>query len=157
MKLPLRASGGNRGRVALIADSGGLYALYDARDKNHRAVWEVIRAEDGPIIVPVAILAELDYLLRVKLGITAEIRLLEGIVKGALTLEGFTVQDAVRCRKLIERYHDLDLGLADASVIATAERLEVYRILTVDERDFRAVRTGRDIPLVLLPSDRAKP
>ena len=122
----------------------------------------MIRAEDGPIIVPVARLfdekrAELDYLLRVKLGITAEIRLLQGIVKGSLTLEGFTVQDAARCGELIEQYHDLDLGLADASVIATAERLEVYRILTVDERDFRTVRTKRGIPLVLLPSDRAKP
>ena len=49
---------------------------------------------------------------------------------------------------------DLDLGLADASVIATAERLEVYRILTVDERDFRAVRTVRGDSLVLLPADR---
>jgi predicted nucleic acid-binding protein len=142
--------------VALIADSGGLYALYDSRDKNHRLVREAVRAEAGPIILPVAILAELDYLLRVKLGIKAEIRLLEGIVKGALTLEGFTTEDAARCGELIEQYHDLDLGLADAAVIATAERLEVYRILTVDERDFRAVRTARRIPLVLLPSDRAK-
>lgn len=142
--------------MALIADSGGLYALYDSRDRNHRAVREVVRAEDGPIIVPVAILAELDYLLRVKLGIAAEIRLLKGIVQGSLTLEEFTVQDAARCGELIGQYHDLDLGLADASVIATAERLELYRVLTVDERDFRAVRTKRGTPLVLLPSDRAK-
>jgi uncharacterized protein len=157
VKPPLRGSGENRGRVALIADSGGLYALYDARDRSHRAVSEVIRAEDGPIVVPAAILAELDYLLRVKLGIAAEIRLLQGIVKGSLTLEGFTVQDVARCGELIEQYHDLDLGLADAAVIATAERLEVYRILTADERDFRAVRTKRGISLVLLPADRAKP
>src|SRR5579863_2991943 len=61
-RLPFTASGGNRGRVALIADSGGLYALYDSRDKNHRLVREAVRAEAGPIIVPVAILAELDYL-----------------------------------------------------------------------------------------------
>lgn len=142
--------------MALIADSGGLYALYDSRDKNHRAVKEAVRTEAGPIILPVAILAELDCLLRVKLGVRAEMRLLEGIVKGALTLEGFTTEDAARCGELIEQYHDLDLGLAEASVIATAERLEVYRILTVDERDFRAVRTGRGIPLVLLPADRAR-
>src|SRR5690242_17440291 len=69
--------------------------------------------------------------------------LLEGIAKGAFTLEKFTLLDAARCRELLEKYQDLDLGLADASVIATAERLEVYRILTVDERDFPAVRTAR--------------
>jgi hypothetical protein len=142
--------------VALIADSGGLYALYDSRDKSHRAIKEVVRAETGPMILPVAILAELDYLLRVRLGVRAERRLLEGIVQGSFAIEGFTTQDAGRCAELIEQYRDLDLGIADASVIATAERLEVYRILTVDERDFRAVRTARGVPLVLLPSDRAK-
>lgn len=142
--------------MAIIADSGGLYALYDARDRNHRAVRDAVRAEAGAIIVPVAILAELDYLLRVKLGITAEMRMLEGIVKGALTLEGFSAVDAARCRELIEQYRDLDLGLTDASVIATAERLDVYRILTVDERDFRAVKTARGVPLVLLPADRGQ-
>ena len=54
------------------------------------------------------------------------------------------------------KYRDLALGLVDAAVIATAERLEIYRILTLDERDFRAVRTARGHPLVLLPADRAK-
>ena len=65
--------------MALIADSGGLYALYDARDKHHRAVREAVGKETGPIILPMAILAEIDYLLRLKLGLAAEIRLLEGI------------------------------------------------------------------------------
>jgi predicted nucleic acid-binding protein len=142
--------------VALIADSGGLYALYDSRDKNHRAVRDVVEAEPGPIILPMAMLAELDYLLCSRLGIAAEARLLEGIVNGSLTLEEFTAQDAARCLELLAKYHDLDLSLARASVIAAAERLEVYRILTVDERDFRAVRTARGKPLVLLPSDRAR-
>ena len=137
--------------MALIADSGSLYALYDARDKHHRAVREAVGKETGPIILPMAILAEIDYLLRLKLGLAAEIRLLEGIAKGSYTLEAFTLQDAARCRDLLEKYRDLDLGLADASVIATAERLEVYRILTVDERDFRPIRTARGESLVLVP------
>jgi len=38
-------------------------------------------------------------------------------------------------------------------VIATAERLGIRTILTVDERDFRAVRTSRGEPFVLLPAD----
>jgi predicted nucleic acid-binding protein len=35
----------------------------------------------------------------------------------------------------------LDLRLADAAFIATAERLEICRILTIHERDFRPVRS----------------
>jgi predicted nucleic acid-binding protein len=139
--------------VALVADSGALFALYDKRDRNHRAVREALQTEDGPILIPAALLSEIDYLLRVRIGIAAEQRFLEGIEKGAFTVEAFTIEDAVFCRKLLVRYEDLDLGLADASVIATAERLGIRKILTVDERDFRAVRTSKGESFVLLPAD----
>lgn len=100
---PREARGGGKDRVALIADSGGLYALYDARDKNHRAAREAVAAETGPIILPTAILGEIDYRLRVKLGVAAEMRLLEGIANDSLKLEAFTAQDAARCLELLEK------------------------------------------------------
>jgi predicted nucleic acid-binding protein len=137
--------------VALVADSGALYALYDSRDKHHQAVRAAVESEPGPILVPVAILAEVEYLLRVRLGPAAEARFLEGIVRGAFTLCGFTADDAAACRELLARYRDLDLGLADASVIVAAERLGLGRILTVDARDFRAVRTRRGQTFALVP------
>ena len=139
--------------MALVADSGALYALYDSRDQNHRAVRQAVENEPGAIIVPVVILGELDYLLRVRIGVLAELRLLDGLTGGALAMEAFTEGDAVRCKELLVKYQDLDLGLVDASVIATAERLKIRRILTVDERDFRAVRSARGEPFVLVPGD----
>jgi hypothetical protein len=57
--------------MSLIADSGALYALYDAEDNYHGAVRRVIESERGPIVVPMAILAELDDLLRDFVGISA--------------------------------------------------------------------------------------
>lgn len=141
--------------MAIVADSGALYALYDKQDSNHRAVREAIKAEDGPILIPAALLAEIDYLLRVRIGLAAEQRFLEGIEKGAFTVEAFTPADAAFCRKLLLQYQDLDLGLADASVIATAERLGIRKILTVDERDFRAVKTAKGESFTLLPADAA--
>jgi predicted nucleic acid-binding protein len=140
--------------MAVVADSGALYALYDRRDRHHSAVKATIAAEQGTFVIPAAILSELDYLLRIRLGPAAERRFLEGIEQGAFTVANFTIGDALFCRKLLSRYESLDLGLADASVIATAERLGVRTILTVDERDFRAVRTERGEPFILLPADR---
>ncbi len=64
-----------------------------------------------------------------------------------------TREDAACCGALLSKYGDLDLGLADASVIALAERLGVRRVLTVDERDFRAVRSRNGEPFVLVPGD----
>ncbi len=139
--------------MALIADSGAIYGLYDRRDRHHSALRAAIERERGPILIPTAILGEIDYLLRTKLGIRAEFDFLDDILAGAFTLEPLTAADLARSRDLLEQFRSLDLGLADASVIATADRLRVRRILTVDERDFRAVCSADGTPFVLLPAD----
>ena len=139
--------------MALIADSGALYGLYDRSDKHHKRLRLALQAERGPIIIPTPILGEIDYLLRVRLGIAAELDFLDDIMGGSFNLEQFSHADLVRSRALVAKYRDLDLGLADAAVIATAERLHVDRILTVDVRDFRAVRSESGKPFVLLPAD----
>jgi len=138
--------------MALIADSGAIYALYDSRDRHHAAVADLID-ESETIILPMAILAEIDYLLRVRLGNRAVLRFLEGIRIGGYILEPLTPTDVNRCISLVQTYADLNLGIADASVIATAERLGTGRILTVDERHFRAVRSAKGSPFTLLPAD----
>jgi predicted nucleic acid-binding protein len=139
--------------MALIADSGAIYALYDSGDQHHRAVVAALDAEPGPLIIPAAILAEIDYLLRIRLGVEAELQFLDGIRVGAYFVESPVAQDIDRSAALLRQYRDLDLGFADAVVIATAERLGIRRILTVDERDFRAVRTAGGKPFTLLPAD----
>ena len=139
--------------MAVVADSGAIYALYASDDRHHRAVRRAVDLEPGPIVLPVAILAELDYMLRKYLGIDAELDFVEGVLSGGYTIEGLTIEDVRRCRDLIAKYRNLDLGLADAAVIATAERLGIHRILTVDERDFRAVRSSAGKAFVLIPAD----
>lgn len=109
--------------------------------------------EPGLAIIPMPVLSEIDCLLRMKLGTAAELDFIDDIRAGVFTLEACVPGDLSRCAALIETYRDLDLGLADACVIACAERLGILRILTVDERHFRVVRTARGQPLVLLPAD----
>jgi predicted nucleic acid-binding protein len=139
--------------MALIADAGAIYGLHDRGDRHHRALRKAIERETGPILISQAILSEIDYLLRAKLGINAELDFLDDIIASIFTLVPFTAIDVIRSRDLVATYRDMDLGLADAAVIATAERLGVNRILTVDERDFRAVRGANGKPFKLLPAD----
>lgn len=140
--------------MAAVIDSGAIYGLYNRRDRHHRALRKVLENEQGEIILPDAILSEADYLLNAKMGIDAELDLLDDIQQHAFTLDPFTAADAQRSRELIERYRDLDLGLADAAVIATAERRNIDRILTLDERHFRVIRSITGRPFTLLPADR---
>jgi hypothetical protein len=139
--------------MALVADSGAVYGIYDRHDRHHRRLRAVMERERGIVVIPTAILGEIDYLLRTKLGIDAELDFLKDIQQGAFSLEHLLSDDVNRSRELIEQYRDLDLGLADAAVVATAERLDVRRIMTVDERDFRAIRSADGRPFTLLPAD----
>jgi predicted nucleic acid-binding protein len=139
--------------MAFVADSGGLYALYDADDAHHAGAVAAVENEPGVIYIPMAVLAEVDYLLRAHLGIDAELAFLEDISNGAYLLQSLEEDDVHRCRKIFEQYRDLDLGLADAAVVATAERLSIQRIPTVDQRHFRAVIPESGIPFILLPAD----
>jgi predicted nucleic acid-binding protein len=139
--------------MALVCDTGPVYALYDADDAHHATVKAAIEAEPGPLFLPVILLAELDYLLHVRLGIDAALDFLESIEQGSFTLVLVTREDLSRCRELMTQYRDLGLGLADCSVIATAERLGIQRILTVDERHFRAVQPRRFSHFILIPAD----
>jgi predicted nucleic acid-binding protein len=139
--------------VAVVADSGALYALYDVRDAHHAAVRKVIEHERGPFLVPMAILAEVDYLVRRFLGMDAELDFLDGIARGFYILIPLVNADLSRCQQLIAQYWDNDLVLADTAVVATAERLGIQRILTVDERHFRVIRGKKGQTFMLLPAD----
>ncbi len=138
--------------MKLVADTGGLYAIYDKKDDYHESVMSVIQqANIEAIVIPDLLLAEICYLLHHFLGTQAEIDFLQGILNGAYQLYRLDLVDIRRCQMLLKQYRDLQLGIADVSVMATAERLNSQHILTIDERDFRAVKLKQ--PLFLYPSD----
>ena len=140
--------------MALICDTGAVYALYDADDVHHAAAKAVVETEAGPLLLPVILLAEIDYLLTTRLGTDSAVDFLESIASGAFTVVALSHDDLLRCRELILQYRDLPLGLADATVVATAERLKIRRIFTVDERHFRAIQPRGLGHFILLPADR---
>jgi hypothetical protein len=98
------------------------------------------------------VLAELDYLLGKLVGVSATLRLLEEVARGAYLLPPFAAADVARAREVIARHAALAIGLADASLVVLAERFATRDILTLDERHFRSLRAGRR-PFVLLPRD----
>lgn len=96
-------------------------------------------------------LAELDYLVTRKLGTEA---MLEDVAAGVYQLVPMDPGDVASAYRIVDRYRDLGIGLADASVAVLAEEYGTRDILTLDERHFRAIRLGRGRTLRLLPADR---
>jgi uncharacterized protein len=140
--------------MAVVCDTGAVYALYDADDKHHVACRSFVESEREELLLPVVLLAEIDYLLSARLGSDAALEFLASIESSAFTLVGLSLVDLTRCRALMSQFRDLSLGLADASVVATAERLQIQRIFTVDQRHFRAIPPRGMEHFVILPADQ---
>ena len=96
-------------------------------------------------------ITEVAYLIGTRLGWQAEVRFLGDLASGAFMIEPLHPADPLRLAELVARYHDLPLGTVDASVIATAERLNVTQVATIDRRHFSVVRPQHITAFELLP------
>jgi uncharacterized protein len=112
-----------------------------------------IENDPGPVVLSPYVLAELDYLLLVRSGVSVELDFLREIGTGVFELASFGRDDLARAIGVIERYRDLSIGLADASLVVLAERYATTRLLTLDERHFRVIRPLHARAFALLPAD----
>ncbi|MGI8947235.1 MAG: hypothetical protein ACR2FV_04520 [Ornithinimicrobium sp.] len=67
-------------------------------------------------------MAELDYLVATSHGVDAELAVLDELTGGAWELADFGVADVRQARAIIARYHDQEIGAADASNVVFAQR-----------------------------------
>jgi len=139
--------------VALLVDAGGLYAQADRDEPNHAAVARVLKAERESIVTTELCVAEADYLILERLGIDVELAFIDDLATGTFVVECLSRDELAAARAVAERYRDLRLGLADASMVVLAQRYASTRILTFDERAFRAVSPLQGGSFTILPAD----
>lgn len=137
----------------ILLDAGGLLAALVESERAHEPARRVLEAEPGPLVLSPVVLCELHHLLHTRWGVPAETAFLRDIADGAYELADFGAAEAGAAVAVIERYADLGIGLADASLVVLAGRYGTNRVLTLDERHFRALRTPAGRPFVLLPTD----
>lgn len=87
-----------------------------------------------------------------KLGSRARSDLLHEVSIGAYRLAPWAPDDVAEARTVVDRYADLGVSLADASIVVLAHRHGAQDVLTLDERHFRVLQ-GPDGPFRLLPAD----
>jgi predicted nucleic acid-binding protein len=138
--------------MALVLDTGGIYAMLDAKDPDHARCAQAVEGFDD-LVIPSLVLVEVDYWCRKRGGgAEAFATLVTDIAAGAYRLEPVLEADLVRAAELEQTYSELDLGLVDASVIALCERLDEDTVLTLDRRDFSVVKPRHRAALQLLPN-----
>jgi len=137
----------------IVLDTGGLYAALDANEQLHGGAVAALATAKPPRLLSPFVLAELDYLIGTRVGHAAQVALLDEIVRGVYQLEPFASEDIEESRRIMERYEDLRIGLADASVVVLAARHRTLELLCTDERHFRALRGPGGKRFRLLPRD----
>jgi predicted nucleic acid-binding protein len=131
----------------MTLDTSGLLALFDVKDPDHTACRAAFDGDSGPYFISIAILSEIGWFLRTRFPSRVEGEFLQDLRDGAYILD-WDANDVERIHELTFRYHDLDLGIADAAVVACAER-HGGRVLSTDSRDFPVVARGEKTILVL--------
>lgn len=135
----------------LVCDTSGLVAYFDASDVHCAQVSRIIEADPGPFVVSPYVVAELDYLLATRVGVAAELAALSELGGGGWELPAIAASELNDAREVIARYQDQDIGVADASLVVLARRYRTDRILTLDQRHFRVIRTIAGGPFTVLP------
>jgi predicted nucleic acid-binding protein len=137
----------------ILLDTSGLLSAIDSSQRHHERARRALEATAPPWILSPFVLAELDYLLATGVGQDAERALLAEVGRGVYRLDAFEADDILAAERLIGRHADLEIGLADASIVVLATRYGVRDVLTLDERHFRVLRGPGGRPFRLLPAD----
>ena len=136
----------------VLLDTGPLVAFLDRRDEHHE--WAVSQWSDiqPPLLTCESVISEACFLLRSLAGGGEGV--LELMLRGVVAIEFRLGDDLKPVAKLLSKYANVPMSVADASLVRMAERLPESPVLTVDT-DFRLYRKhGRQVIPTILPGKR---
>lgn len=137
--------------MALVLDTGVLLAALDPDDVDHARSAQLLRETWEPLVVPVPVIVELEYLIGRRAKPRLWLAFAEDVATGAYRLHPLTPDLVVRAARIQAKYQDLSLGLVDAAVFLTCVDLGERRVATLDRRHFSVLRTEDGGALELLP------
>lgn len=135
----------------ILVDAGPLIALIHKDDANHHRCVETLKSITAPLGTVWPAFTEAMYLL--SFSWKAQEALWEMVDRGVVELLVLEEGDRSRMRDLMRKYRDLPMDLADAALVAVAEREKVRRIFTLDRRDFEIYRPARLNRFMILPEE----
>ena len=137
----------------VIVDAGPLIGWFDANDPYHAVVRGFFQTYDGELLSTWPVLGEVCHLLPERL--VADF--LRWVGRGGITVVEVPPSALAGLADRIDKYADLPMDLADASLIWLAESLGLLDVLTIDRNDFGIYRTARGQALRNVLFEPARP
>ena len=116
----------------ILVDTAPLIALIDRGQEAHHRCSQAYRSLSEPMLTSWCCFTEAMYFLHQLRGWRGQEILWQFIERKALQLHDSSIKEQRRMAELMAQYQDLPMDLADASLVAAAEALEMKRIFTLD-------------------------
>ncbi|MFC4871148.1 type II toxin-antitoxin system VapC family toxin [Negadavirga shengliensis] len=126
---------------SILIDAGPLIALFNKRDRFHPQSIAFLKGFQGRLYTTWPVITEAFRML--DFNVNAQINLLQWIHRGGLTLFPLGESHIQRLIGLCEKYDDVPMDLADASLIVAAENKGITKIASIDS-DFCIYRDVRN-------------
>lgn len=124
-----------------LIDAGPLIALFDKDDHYYFKALNFIKNYDGLLVTTWPVVTEVLYML--DFNINVQIDFLRWIEKGGLEIYTLLAEDMSRIIDLTQKYSNVPMDFADATLIVASEKLDIDKIVTVDS-DFYVYRNIRN-------------
>jgi len=124
-----------RGRI--LIDAGPFIALFDADDSQHKKVKSFIRDQRYSFISTLAVFAEVSHML--DFDVRAQRDFYQWAMFHGVIISDINQNDLPRILELTEKYADLPMDFADATLVVTAEKTGIKEIISLD-KDFDIYR-----------------
>ncbi|MDE2944835.1 MAG: PIN domain-containing protein [Gemmatimonadota bacterium] len=128
-----------------ILDTGPLIAFLNSRDGHHRWAREQWACVEPPFLTCEAVIAEACFLAH-RLASGAPEAVVSLIERGVLDVSFRLADEAVAVARMMKKYDDVPMSLADACLVRMSEHHPGSVVLTLDG-DFRIYRRGGRHPI----------
>ena len=133
----------------ILLDTGVFVALLDKSERNHERCVAFFQSFAGELFTTEPVLTETLYLLGP--SIKAQRTCIDFLVKGGATLIPQSKESLSHASALMEKYQDVSMDFADATIVTLAEEMGVAEILTLDRRGFSTYRIRGKTAFKILP------
>jgi predicted nucleic acid-binding protein len=114
----------------VLLDTGVIVALLDRSEKHHRVCAEIVGQMEQPLVTSEAVIAESCYLVRNLRGASEAI--LKNVAAGIFQIPFELAREAAGVKRILQKYRNRTINLADACLIHLANGIGTGEILTLD-------------------------
>jgi len=135
--------------VNAILDTGPWVALIDRSENRHKVCVQWLKNCSGRLYSTEAVLTEVLYLLN--FSIKAQTAALDFVVEAVVEIIPLNVESTKKCKKLMQKYSDLPMDYADATIVCLANDIGMKDIVTFDHKDFNIYKFARNKIFSIMP------